>query len=317
MAQDIGEPDRAYRLRREEPVRDGIRRIARGQLDSAHEQLDDLQPGHVGERIHAARKHLKRLRAALRLTRDAIGEETYARENTALREVGRSLSGARDAGVLIQTLDGLHERLGDELAPAATAGLRDQLVQERADAITAMSEPHAGFDSARTAIGDARVRPAGWPFATNGVDALIPGMRRIYRRGRKRMRAARADPTTENLHEARKRVKDLWHAAQILRPAAPKRMKRLAADAHRVADLLGDDHDLAVLRDYVQAHPQWLDDGDRQTLLAAIDRRREKLRRKALKRGKRLYDRSPKAFVKKIERGWRKRVGGPAHPLSS
>jgi hypothetical protein len=44
-------------------------------------------------------------------------------------------------------------------------------------------------------------------------------LRRIYRRGRKAMQHAQADPTNENLHEWRKRVKDLWHAEQILRPA--------------------------------------------------------------------------------------------------
>ncbi|MDX6689127.1 MAG: hypothetical protein QOG15_584 [Solirubrobacteraceae bacterium] len=303
------EPDRAYRLRSDEFVPDGIRRIARGQLDSAHEQLHGAGTRGLGEGVHATRKHLKRLRAALRLTRAAIGDATYDRENTAFRMAGRRLSAGRDAAVLVETLDALRSRFAEELAPAATDRLRDALVADHDRALAGLREGGDDVEAALAAVSDARARTPGWTFATDGVEALAPGMGRIYRRGRKRMRAARTEPTTENLHEARKRAKDLWHAAQIMRPAAPKRMKQLAADAHALADLLGDDHDLAVLREYVERHPQHFDDDDRrQALLAVLDRRRAALQRRALERGRRLYERSPKRFVADLERGWRKRA---------
>ena len=151
----------------------------------------------------------------------------------------------------------------------------------------------------------------------DGFDAMKPGLRRIYRRGRKRMRTARREPTTENLHEARKRVKDLWHATQIVRPAAPKKLKRLSRRFHDLADLLGDDHDLAVLREYVERHPQAFDDdASRRALLAVLDRRREALQRDALKLGKRLYAQPPKRFVGRIERGWEKRAAKRPEPLA-
>ncbi|MDQ3676049.1 MAG: CHAD domain-containing protein [Actinomycetota bacterium] len=312
-----GEPDRVYRLRRDEFVPDGIRRIARGQLDDAHEQLDGASKRSLGEAVHETRKHLKRLRASLRLTRDALGKETYERENTAFRMAGRRLSAGRDAAVLVQTLDALRERFADELEPDATAALREQLEEEHGQALAAMREDGGHVGAALVKIDDARARIPAWTFESDGFDALAPGMKRIYRRGRKRMRAARSDPTPENLHEARKRVKDLWHTAQIMRPAAPKRMKRLGSDAHDVSNLLGDDHDLAVLREYVERQPRSFEDDDRrQALLAVIDRRRGALQRKALKRGRRLYKRSPKAFVAKIERGWRKRVGERPPPVA-
>ena len=50
------------------------------------------------------------------------------------------------------------------------------------------------------------------------------------------MQAARKDPSAEHLHEWRKRVKDLWHVAPSLQPAAPKRMNRLSRRAHTLAD---------------------------------------------------------------------------------
>jgi hypothetical protein len=47
-----------------------------------------------------------------------------------------------------------------------------------------------------------------------------------------------------------------------------------------------------------------------------LDRRRDVLRRRALKLGRRLYKRSPKRFVDSIERGWRKRADQRPKPLA-
>jgi CHAD domain-containing protein len=311
------DPQRAYRLRADEHVPDGIRRIARGQLVSAHEELDGASKHTLGEAVHDTRKRLKRLRACLRLTRNALGEETYDRENTAFRMAGRRLSGARDAQVLVETLDALTEHFADELPRATTKALRARLHDEYERAIAAMRDDDATIAATLGELGRARTRTAWWTLDADGFAALKPGLRRIYRRGRKRIRAASAEPTTENLHEARKRVKDLWHATQIVRPAAPKKLKKLSRRAHHVADLLGDDHDLAVLRDYAETHPQCFDDeSSRRALLAVLDRRRDALQREALKRARKLYEPSPKRFVGTIERGWRKRAAARPEPLA-
>jgi CHAD domain-containing protein len=127
------------------------------------------------------------------------------------------------------------------------------------------------------------------------------------------MSATAAEPSTENLHEWRKRVKDFWHACQIVRPAAPKKLKKLGKQAHYLSDLLGDDHDLAVLRDYVEEHPQ--DFPDQETsgaLQALIDRRRQVLQREALEVGARVFKQPSKGFARSLERGWQKR--SPAKP---
>jgi hypothetical protein len=86
-------------------------------------------------------------------------------------------------------------------------------------------------------------------------------------------------------------------------------MKKLARRTHALSDVLGDDHDLAELRLFVERHPECFDDnvaGAAQ--IAVIDRRRSQLQRQAFDLGQRLYRRSPNRFVKAIERGWRKRA---------
>jgi CHAD domain-containing protein len=309
------DPERTFRLRTGERVPDGIRRIARGQLHDARDELDGAPSRRLGTAVHATRKRLKRLRACVRLSRDAIGEPTYRSENATMRTAARRISAPRDAEVLLETLDALTERFADELPKRATATLRHQLADERKAAAASLEAQDGAITATLVTIDDLLARTPAWTFERDGFDALAPGLDRIYRRGRTAMRAARDEPTAENLHEWRKRVKDLWHASEIVRPARPKRLKQVARRAHTLSSLLGDHHDLHVLRAYVASHPQCFDDETaRQALLAVIDRRSRRLGEKALARGRKLYAEKPKRFVREIERGWRKRAADAPKP---
>jgi CHAD domain-containing protein len=311
------EPERTYRLRIDERVADGIRRIARGQLQDARDDLDATPSRRIGEAVHATRKRLKRLRACARLARDAIGEATYEHENTALRMAGRRISAQRDAAVLVQTLDALTDRFADELTRDATTALRERLVHERkaAAASLAADDDDGPIAAVRADIEAALARTPTWTFERDGFRALSPGLRRIYRRGRAAMRTAHGEPTPEHVHEWRKRVKDLWYAAEIVRCARPKRLRRVARRAHKLSGVLGDHNDLHVLRTYVQTHPQcFAEEVHRQALLAVIDRRAARLREKAFARGAKLYAQKPKRFVRRIEHGWRRHAASAPKP---
>jgi CHAD domain-containing protein len=279
---------RRYRFGPNEELVEGIDRVGRGQLDLAIDLLEGREGSDREAAIHEARKTLKRSRALLRLGRDAIEDDVYRRENAILRDAGRELSGARDAQVLLETLDGL----GD----GGFRRLREALARRAADARNA--EPPAHVTGALKAV---RTRVPAWATRQNGgPSSTAPGLERIYRRGRRAYRAARAHPETEQLHELRKRAKDLWHAAQLLRAAQPKRMKKLARRAHRLSDRLGDDHDLAVLLEQARAGPELLDPGELELLDALIDRRRATLQSEALERASRLYSRGPRKLVRRL-----------------
>jgi CHAD domain-containing protein len=311
------EEARAYRLEDGEFVPDGMRRIARGQLDAGIEELDG-QPGRkLDEAVHETRKRLKRLRASLRVARCAMGDDTYRRENAAFRDLGKRLSAPRDARVLIETLDALGERFGDELPSDQTAALRKRLEQSHKRAVANLRRDRATVEAVRTGLEEARVRSASWKYDSEGFEALGPGLQRLYRRGRRSMRAAAAEPSDEHLHEWRKRAKDHWHALQILRPAAPKRMQARAKRAHELSDLLGDDHDLAVLREHVAktAFPAE-EEATRTALLSVIDRRRRSLQRAAFKLGRQVYASRPKDFVRSVARRWQKRAAKQPEPIA-
>jgi CHAD domain-containing protein len=311
------EAARAYRLGDGEFVPDGMRRIARGQLDQGIEELDGQPNRKLDEAVHETRKRLKRLRALLRVERSAVGDETYRRENATFRELGKRLSAPRDARVLVETLDALSERFGDELPPDQTGPLRNQLEKRHQRAAAKLRRDRATLDAVRAQLEEARIRSASWNYDSDGFEALRPGLQRIYRRGRRSMHAVAAEPIDEHLHEWRKRSKDLWHALQILRPADPKPMKARASRAHRLSDLLGDDHDLAVLREHVAgADPAVVQEPARAALLSVIDRRRGSLQREALKLGDRVYARRPKSFARAAEKSWHKRAPKLPEPIA-
>jgi CHAD domain-containing protein len=300
IASTRGAPERRYRLDVEETPKQGVSRVARGELDLTMRLLTAAPNGDAGaESVHEARKALKRLRALLRLSRPALDERRYQRENLIFRDAGRELSDARDAQVLLETLGGLLDRYGAELPRGTWARLHGAL--EAGAAHPAQASGSDGYDDVLAILARARRRVSSWSLPTeNGRDSLNEGFARIYKRGRRRLRRAKADPTPENLHELRKRAKDLWHAAQLLEPVCPEKMKPLAKSAHQLSNLLGDDHDLSVLLQYADAHPELLDEGERERLEKLVNRRRKSLRREALKYAGELYKRKPKRMVRRL-----------------
>jgi CHAD domain-containing protein len=299
---------RAFELHAGEAVPAGVRRIACGRIDDAIDLLGSR--GDTGAAVHGARKDLKRLRATARLVRGPLGERAYDRENRAFRDTARRLSGPRDSRVLVETLEGLIERYAGEVPDGCFDGLRDALVAEERAATARLQDDGPAVAAVIEELRAARRQVARWQLVDNGFETVEPGVRRTYRRGREAYRAARRDPSTERLHEWRKRVKDLWHATQILEPAAPKRLDALARDAHRLSDLLGDDHDLAVLGAQASRRLSDSDPDALELLEGLIARRRDELQKRALKRGRKLYAPSPAVFAKPLRRGWRKRMAG-------
>ncbi len=297
----------AYRLDARETLPQGIRRIVSEQLDGAVEGLRTATDDERDWAVHDARKRLKKSRAVLRLVRDEVGSKTYDRENQALRDVGRSLSPSRDAAVLVESVDRLGEHV--PLARRSLAPLRAVLEQRRREAAGRALDEGGALATAAGEIEEIRARVEGWRLRRDGFAALEDGLRRTYRRGSKRFAEAREDPTDERMHDARKRVKDLWYHARILRPVWPGPMDQLVGATDELGDRLGEDHDLAVLADTVRALVrEGADGGAGETALTLIENRRTELRAVVWPLGRRVYADKPKPFVRRMRvlyRTWR------------
>jgi CHAD domain-containing protein len=295
-----------YRLEADEKPTAGMRRIALERVERAAERLREA--GTVedpSECIHAARKDLKKLRAAIRLLRRQLGDQLYREENDRYREAGRLLSPSRDAEVKVATLEDLRERFAARLPPADTADWLEGLRRERDRAVRAARIGDAdSIGAALAAVEEGRPRIESWPLEADSWQLVGPGIGRAYRRGRREMKRAAEDRSGTNMHEWRKRAKDLWYHLRILRDARPKALSDSLDWADELADVLGDHHDLTLLRDDLLRRDLPLT--DRPVVVAAIAERQEELAGAAFDLGERLYAKKPKAFRRKMRRGWKK-----------
>ena len=294
----------SYRLEAEEKPTAGIRRIALERAERAAERLREARAAEdPAACIHAARKDLKKLRAAIRLIRRDLGDDLYQAANERYREAGRLLAASRDAEVKVETLEALYGRFSDRLEPADITGWLEELRRERDRAVRAAGDADS-IEAALAAVERGRTRIETWSLRSDSWKLVGPGIDRAYRRGRREMRRAAEDPNKADMHQWRKRAKDLWYHLRILRDARPKALRDSLTWADELADALGDHHDLTVLRDDLLRRDLPL--LERPALVAAIDGRQEELAATAFDLGKRLYARKPKAFRRRMRRGWKK-----------
>jgi CHAD domain-containing protein len=282
-----------------------VRRIARRYLDRAEESLAGDPPSSGA--VHAARKSLKKARTGLRLLRPTLAASVYRRENLALRDAAHRLNEARDASVLLRTLQWLHSHAPSLRSSTTVAELARELQGSQARAEARLHSPRV-LDSLRHALEQSERRARDWPVGRHGWTVLGPGLRRIYRSGRRRTPSARSMPSDEALHAWRKQVKYLRYALGMLKPIAPGALGALERRAHNLSDHLGEEHDLALLAEhalaYGAAHSAHNGDRGLRALLRIIEERRRRLASLALTEGELLYQQRPRAVQRRFARDW-------------
>lgn len=282
----------SYRLKNGESVSRGIARIAREQL---HKIRSDIASAgrDPHEAVHEVRKRLKKLRGLARLVRSELGDE-YGRFNGWCRSRGRELSPYRDTESLLETLLRMQKRFGSQLDGTLFDRIRQPLLNQRHE-----EQAGSSVDSILAALAEdldrELVKTAEWPLEQHGVDAIVEGVADYYGRGRKALKAAEEEPSDEALHDWRKRAKDHWYHMRILRCVWVPLQKARAAECSRLCDLLGDDHDLAVLCQWLHRSGETQSGReDAETLRGTARLQREVLQRKAFEAGRLIYAEKPK-----------------------
>ena len=300
----------AFQLKARESVGDGLTRNVKRELEKVQGLAGAKRKPHGraardNEAVHEIRKCFKRVRAALRLMREKLGDDVYREQNWDCRDAGRPLTEVRDAEMLVETFDGLARQVADPIEPGAAAKVRAALLARQQDVTRRVLDEDRALDGVGKAATRALARVSDWRIDGDGWPVLERGLRRVYRAGHRALSAAAEDPSVENLHEWRKQAKYLWHQLQLLEPAWNGREPGLGDQAHELSQLLGDDHDLAVLRQVLAADP--LPYGGHRVLkdmFAVVDCRRGELERQAFALGRQLYSDPPKVFAGRIEAYW-------------
>ncbi len=303
----------AYRLKLKEPLTKGVRRIAGEQLGNAAARLEGGSNPETS--VHEARKSLKRTRALLRLVRPGLGETDFRKANTRLRDIARGLSAVRDRDVVRGLLKSLEEAKPAALAKAAG---RLRVVLDDVPAAVNGSGPQRNVGEAlheiaamRRELGDIALHPASF-------DTIVAGLTKSHRAGRKALARVRENPEdAEALHDLRKAAQAYWRQMILIQHAWPEVCLARAAAAKLVADLLGQDHDVALL-DAVLAgsEGQSLTATERRTLARYCAGRHGELRAEALPKAELLFIEKSDQLGARIRALWdfaREAERGPPH----
>jgi CHAD domain-containing protein len=295
----------AFQLKTNEAVGDGITRNVRSQLEKVLKHMSTKNPqergGTQNEAVFEARKCFKRVRAALRLVRDDLGNELYRQENFCFRDAARPLTEVRDAHVLVEAAGKLRQQFSEAFEPGVFSKIHKALLANRNEVTHRVLEENKAFAAVKEVAASAIARLPDWSLQHDGWPALETGLRRVYRAGHRARALAAENSSVENLHEWRKQSKYLWHQLQLLEATLTSAEKELVDQTHKLSRLLGEDHDLAVLRETLAADP--LAYGGHPILkrvFVFIDRRRQELEQQAFTLGGEIYRDSPKAFTNRI-----------------
>lgn len=286
----------AYRFKLNTQAEKGFRRIAREQIALAIAELKAEGAPPVTA-IHGSRKALKRLRALVDCVEPAIGAKAARKHDRALRDIARALAHRRDADVSLQTVALLEEHFGDE-ARQTLKPLRSYLAAHHSKSVerldgAAIADISGMLAAAGTALGKQ-------VWKGKGFAPVLRGLSRTYRLGRVAVDEAFASPTDERLHELRKDVQAHWRHMALISRAWPEAFAARVAAAHEISQMLGDDHDLAMLKAAAGA----LDRADRVVVVRLCKRRQKELRALAEPAARRLYAEPEKAFAERMAVYW-------------
>jgi len=288
-----------------------VRRIVGEQFDKMFAELDAAGDD-LDAAVHSIRKRCKKVRALLRLVRPGF-EKTYRKENAVVRDGARRLSSLRDAAVRLQTFDSLQSDLAGGSRDAGRKKWRERLDAERRREMENTPALRDCLDAFRRQMEALRGRLEFWRLDMPGRRCLLRGFRESYAQGRRAVRKVLHNPTDEAVHECRKRVKDHRYQVRLLDNVWPRVIKARRRELHAFSDILGNQHDLAVLFDHIRsqvsASGDSLDDFRR-----VVEERDDALRRNTRPLALRLYAEKPGALTKRMGKLWKvwKKEGNPA-----
>ena len=287
----------AYRLENNETLSFGLKRIVLEHIDSSVFYFSKGN-GSFNDDVHEVRKNFKKIRTVLRLVRYELDESKFQMENTFFRDSGRMLSDLRDSTVLIYTFDKLLKSSEQEMSNFDFTIFKDFLVEKHNNISAGKNKKSQVISSLITELIFARSRVFDWSISGDDFKIIKPNLQKIYEQGQDNMYAVFSEAVKENVHEWRKRAKDLWYAMRILNNLWPEIMSPLVVLLGKLSDFLGDTNDLFLLKERIIANQaKFKDDKHTRELLNFIDKRITDLLRDARSIGRKIYSEESKYFV--------------------
>lgn len=280
--------------RREETAVQRAIQAVQDHLRRAIRSLSRISISGRDEAIHEVRKRIKKARALIRLAEGAVGHKSIRKANRRLRDAAKPLSEIRDSSVLIVALDSLTDQSAGRAPCEEFAHARAALVSSQAKMVRSVLEEGDLLARVSRDLHAIRRRVSDWDANDFGT-GLSPILKQSYKACRERFSIVETNPSSEALHELRKRVKILGYQLHFCEPHPTGPAARINQLAALLADELGEIHDFDVLRAFLETL-----EGSGPVLIS-LDRRRLDLRRVALQRARVVFRDKPRLFVRSLE----------------
>lgn len=282
-------------------------------LEGAISELAQKSKTVHGESVHNARKKLKQLRGMLQFMRYGLRKRVYKHANDIFQDAAKPLSGIRDADVMLETLDKLSEHFQDQVKSKSLQKLRRALLKRKKNI-------RKQFLSAREMQKiSAQLREQSntlkkWTSVPNKFGVLLMGLEGTYSKARGEFNAVLAEKNTDNLHSWRKQVKYLRYQLEILENVRPPIIPLMAKQTRTLSDLLGEDHDLAVLEGLVTNEcSDCCNTSEKELLIALMNQRRAELQNEAIAIGRKFFAETEKQWSRRMKNYWKSRESEQSH----
>lgn len=262
----------------------------RDAVEDAKQAVNDVTESSP-KAVHRARKALRRGRALLMMTADALPKSERRAVRSALQEARRSLSMVRDHAVAPETLG--HLDLADDDRETAK-----RVLDNAAEAIPAVAE-------IRQLLAEAAARAAAQAEALEAAltpevsfATVIDGIADVY--GEARDARKHAKDARPWFHTWRRRCKELVYQLDFVAAHAGARTLAIRAEIDAVADQLSPAVDLIMLRDFIAAHAAGIEPDAIKHLRATIDDQLDDLMKAGRKSASEAFEQKPKKFGRRL-----------------
>jgi len=293
----------SYQFKQQESLTEGVRRIVREQLNQAiHELKHSEQDPH--QVIHEVRKQFKKLRGLICLVRSGLGGK-YSRLNLWYRDAGRGLSRVRDAESMLESLQKLRERYSDSVYQETFAYFENKFLARKQKVVEEWIDLDSELNKLSEHLTTANRSTENWKIKGKAEKVIFNSLQQNYQRGVEALKKLHQNPDDELFHECRKRSKYLLYHMRLISGIWEPVLVACIEELEQLNDLLGDDHDLAVMTQLITSETETFHSSDNVNQLQALIRQqRQEIQSRTFKLADRIYAEKPKAFARRMRVYW-------------
>jgi CHAD domain-containing protein len=267
------------------PVGEALLAIAKLELDFASSHLSALSRDR-DEAVHQCRKAIKRLRAIARLG-VAVPSAKSKSVDRHLRNAGRLLAPHRDITAVARVL----VRLADTEPTLQALESVQHIGSSTGDVAVPVDQVRDELAEVGRRLAALFSRPEAWTFTriVDGIgitySAAVSGMKKLERK-----------QSDTRAHEWRKHVQRLAHQLGVIEALCPDFLAPPLQRLAELADVLGEHHDLAVLRARLKTERARLPKKTVAAVAAVAKSLQAQFCEQALALGRELFEQSPRDF---------------------